>query len=867
LKRFKEKKDRKKKRTKQPGYLHIDAITRDSALSIELATSFVSQGFLLLQGFTSLRLRFGLFGKRLNQLVASEEQDVRTLLGLIPLSSLSGPLLDQVRALRLTSRSSLEEKDFLIPSTMAPRSLERKHASTKEADTDPFAYARNQKFVAHLKQIGEPSFLLQPEDEDTTTVLEQLNNFQAKVRHPAFDVSKSNFPSIEFDLSNVAFTTSSTSSSSSSSNSPNKTQISSNTNSRPSVNQLITNSFSVSIQNHSTSELQTEIVDTIDEKQKEALLVTLKNSLLKGPSKQDLKKADLNKVYGQNEVDRQRGDVNIRDPLLLDPEVKHDKWTYQLLAESVPMTKMIQTVLNSFRAGFRKIYETTTEQHIFEFLFLVDNSGSMVRIENEVYETLVFLMETLRRLECRFAIGRFGNASSQECLKLFETEFSLTLGQRVLESFSFDEATYPADGFAVLSKKVWKEKKVPKNTHRIVLMITDGLAQQSNPDSYADIIEDYSISLNILNLKDTTLNQAALRLLKNLKESKGIYVEDIPIGGLTSGALPSEVYKILARQFAKTASASQSSSQPTSSYVCRPPPAELGKFLYPVHLLEPISLAEGQTQGMARLNAMYQASPPRQDVPFAKLVKKLEESKEVDSLKLALQALAKLYADLPKTSGAHDLLATADSQWKKAESKFATQITDLVNVFEDYMFPFNKFTRRKADLKGSSIYLPGLIKAVITDWTYKKYLSSQSGGGKRVYGVNVALVLDVSLSMSGHLAQSAIETIVTFIGALTRIGIEDFSIILFGQEVRVLKSFAEEWGPTAMYLLLASLRFEQFGTLDANAINCAVDILEASGTRGPKKIFVISDGYGTTGLRLVSFFFCFSFSSLFLHIL
>jgi hypothetical protein len=43
----------------------------------------------------------------------------------------------------------------------------------------------------------------------------------------------------------------------------------------------------------------------------------------------------------------------------------------------------------------------------------------------------------------------------------------------------------------------------------------------------------------------------------------------------------------------------------------------------------------------------------------------------------------------------------------------------LVQTFEDAVFPINKYSRRKGDIRGGTLYLPGLIKAYCSNWTYK----------------------------------------------------------------------------------------------------------------------------------------------------
>jgi hypothetical protein len=44
-----------------------------------------------------------------------------------------------------------------------------------------------------------------------------------------------------------------------------------------------------------------------------------------------------------------------------------------------------------------------------EWAIALDNSGSMCLHENDVRETLALVIEFLRKIECRFAVARFGS--------------------------------------------------------------------------------------------------------------------------------------------------------------------------------------------------------------------------------------------------------------------------------------------------------------------------------------------------------------------------------------------------------------------------------------------------------------------------
>ncbi|CAF2984319.1 unnamed protein product, partial [Rotaria sp. Silwood2] len=78
-----------------------------------------------------------------------------------------------------------------------------------------------------------------------------------------------------------------------------------------------------------------------------------------------------------------------------------------------------------------------------------------------------------------------------------------------------------------------------------------------------------------------------------------------------------------------------------------------------------------------------------------------------------------------------------------------------------------------------------------------------------------------------------------------------FGIIIFGREVRLIKSNEQPWDAATIYTLVNELRFDQDeDTKDADAIEVAIDLLSQCSTRGEKKIFMFTDGYSNCGNRL-----------------
>lgn len=186
-----------------------------------------------------------------------------------------------------------------------------------------------------------------------------------------------------------------------------------------------------------------------------------------------------------------------------------------------------------------------------------------------------------------------------------------------------------------------------------------------------------------------------------------------------------------------------------------------------------------------RPDKMFKAAPPGAPLPNAELVAVLRQQEAATApldVSARLKDVAKYYSQLNDGSMRPQLNQAQDA-WARAVAKVARNVSDLAEVLETVVMPFNKFTRKKADLKGASLHLPGLIKAVATDFSYKKIFAVKKAGGRRQYAV--AIVVDVSMSMAGHLLQAASAAAMTLAAALVQANVETFSIVLFGERVRV----------------------------------------------------------------------------------
>jgi uncharacterized protein YegL len=132
-----------------------------------------------------------------------------------------------------------------------------------------------------------------------------------------------------------------------------------------------------------------------------------------------------------------------------------------------------------------------------------------------------------------------------------------------------------------------------------------------------------------------------------------------------------------------------------------------------------------------------------------------------------------------------------------------------------------------------------------------QFFSSRTAGPKPSY--SLCLVVDTSLSMHEHLGHCAVEVLLVMLSALAQINLGDStSIITFGSSVNIIKSEEQSLeDPAVIHTLLSSLRFDdQMASMDGDALRVALDLLSGSAKRTAKKVFVLTDGYGTSGLRL-----------------
>ena len=267
--------------------------------------------------------------------------------------------------------------------------------------------------------------------------------------------------------------------------------------------------------------------------------------------------------------------------------------------------------------------------------------------------------------------------------------------------------------------------------------------------------------------------------------------------------------------------------------------------LYPLNDVVDIDLVSALNSGSGmRPETMFKVSSPT-------LTAIEDEEAENTSQQLAFAGLADeeiRYAEVfLRTVSSFGCASDAQRIWTEASTKLRSSIADLVSAFEDCVFPFNRYTRRKADFKGSQLHLQGLIKAVITDFNYKKFYSTRTAGGKREYVT--CILVDISQSMDGNLISSALESLVMIVEALVEMKLDEFAVVLFGSNIQLIKDASQEWSKEHMLSLLAPNRLNCTGhtsTQDGEAIKLGTYLLQKHSSK-TKKMFVLSDGFTSNG--------------------
>jgi hypothetical protein len=224
------------------------------------------------------------------------------------------------------------------------------------------------------------------------------------------------------------------------------------------------------------------------------------------------------------------------------------------------------------------------------------------------------------------------------------------------------------------------------------------------------------------------------------------------------------------------------------------------------------SYAQAQEQGTLQPTLMYKHSAPGAPLPFLEVAMAamalegtpntaaagVQQQKQLEDLYTALSRYRSSVEATPEVQQLQEM-------WQHMVDKpnLEAQVQRWVEVLEGDVLPPNKHTRRRAETSGPTLHLPGLVKAAASNFTNNRIFAQRTAGAARRY--QVALLLDVSQSMQGHLLQCGLEALVAAAEALERMGISDFTVLAFGAHPMLIKDAGSPWDGAAHLALLEAV--------------------------------------------------------------
>jgi uncharacterized protein YegL len=563
------------------------------------------------------------------------------------------------------------------------------------------------------------------------------------------------------------------------------------------------------------------------------------------------------------------------------PDIQLNRPRYALLAR---LTRNIQTMLlTRLRSALTRLYNEQQSDLQFEFIFCVDNSGSMSGKKiQEALNTLVILMETFHRLEWKFAVLRFGgeqkilkplsHTSMHETVEIAADDQTsnlqqkyLTQGQFILESFTTDEKTLPATALRQVAEnsKLFGEQKKP-NVKRFIIMVTDGIFAQTDPKLFHKELERADAKLYIVCIipplpskeKDVEqLTDLERQILEHEIKTKEFITSVAPGRNqlIQIGELNMLTKTVVADLINLIEESILTHLKPSISTIGTSPSTSFNK----IHRLIPFTLsnftnitswkhADVHYTGRSYISDSRRKLE-RQTTHSQFNIDLSQASKEFyDHYDEIMNALEKSYSDLET----HDeILVNTDKILQQLEQRFESYTNDLVRALEDNILPAYKPTQSLPDTRGNRLFMPGIVRFICTQGQYNRIYLNQIGSPKPEY--RIALILDQSVSMTGPSYFAAVDIFLSFCAALNRIGIEDFNVLTYGRHIQLIKSYKQTYDRLFLHHFQNALKVDGELTLLSDAIFAASELLQqqsaVNNNNGPMMIFVFTDGYDTRG--------------------
>ena len=168
-----------------------------------------------------------------------------------------------------------------------------------------------------------------------------------------------------------------------------------------------------------------------------------------------------------------------------------EKWTYELLANDSSIKDMVQVMLAQARLTLSQGLKSRSPPRI-QWCVVLDSSGSMSKIKNQLAEASVMLVELFRRLEMPFAVATLGDALRARILKRLDEPFSYKVGERVLAGMTYNESTQIIDSVNAICENIFADKEA--DVVRVMIIVTDGLSSDGNFQAgLASVRDEYNL--------------------------------------------------------------------------------------------------------------------------------------------------------------------------------------------------------------------------------------------------------------------------------------------------------------------------------------------------------------------------------------
>ena len=154
-----------------------------------------------------------------------------------------------------------------------------------------------------------------------------------------------------------------------------------------------------------------------------------------------------------------------------------EKWTYELLANDPSIKDMVQVMLAQARLTLSQGLKSRSPPRI-QWCVVLDSSGSMSKIKNQLAEASVMLVELFRRLEMSFAVATLGDALRARVLKRLNEPFTYKVGERVLAGMTYNESTQIIESLNAICADIFGVKEA--DAVRVMIIVTDGLSSDGN---------------------------------------------------------------------------------------------------------------------------------------------------------------------------------------------------------------------------------------------------------------------------------------------------------------------------------------------------------------------------------------------------